>query len=268
MPGIVLMNYKGGVGKTTLTRELAGSMARKQQRSLCIDMDPQANLSRRLGFRPDPAGPVVPTLAGALKDNRTGGAADVLLPCGWDDPLAQHIDLLPASFDLENRISEAGVVGAVLRLRNIMTGLGGHHWRLYDCPPSLGHLTQMSLVAGGGEEQCGVVLVTEPEYDSLEGCIKAAEFVAGYAPVLGVPHLQVVGIVVNRNRNTELHQSNIAELVDRFGDLVWEPYMPLWNVLADAHNSAVPLHTMPGSKATDLSARIDVLADRLIKVMA
>lgn len=267
MPGIAFLNYKGGVGKSTLAREFASSLARRGQRSLVVDMDPQANLSRRLGFRPDLSAPVA-TLANALKEDRTGCAADILTPCGWDDPMAQYIDLLPSSFDLENRISEAGVVGAVVRLRNIMTGLGGHHWRFYDCAPSLGHLTQMALVAAGAEEQCGVVLVAEPEYDGLEGCIKAAEFVEGYAAVLGVPHLRLVGIVVNRTRNTELHNSNIAALVDRFGDLVWSPYLPLWTTLADAHNSAVPLHTMPGPKAPDLIERFDQLTDQLVKAMA
>lgn len=263
MPGVAVLNYKGGVGKTTFTRELAAALARQGQRSLAVDMDPQANLSRRLGF----SGHDRPTLAGAIQANRTGSAAEILTPCGWEDPLAASIDLLPSSFDLENRISEAGTVGAVVRLRNVMTGLGGHHWWLYDCAPSLGHLTQMALVAAGAEEPCGVLLVVEPEYDGLEGCIKAYEFMAGYAGVLGVPHLQVVGIVVNRARNTELHQSNIAQLVDRFGDLVWEPHIPLWTTLADAHNSAVPLHTMPGPKARDLVGRFGQLANRLTKAL-
>lgn len=265
MPGIAFLNYKGGVGKSTLAREFASSLARRGQRSLAVDMDPQANLSRRLGFRP--AAPVA-TLANALKEDRTGCAAEILTPCGWDDPMAKFIDLLPSSFDLENRISEAGVVGAVVRLRNIMTGLSGHHWRFYDCAPSLGHLTQMALVAAGGEEQSGVVLVTEPEYDSLEGCIKAAEFVRSSAGVLGVPHLRVVGVVVNRTRNTDLHNSNIDSLRQEFGDLVWEPHLPLWTTLADAHNSAVPLHTMPGPKAKELIERCDSLTDHLVKAMA
>ncbi|GGK10753.1 chromosome partitioning protein ParA [Pilimelia anulata] len=267
MPGLAILNYKGGVGKSTLARELAASLARRQQRSLAVDMDPQANLSRRLGFQSSLADPL-PTLAGAIKNDVTGGAADILTPCSWNDPLAQYIDLLPSSFDLENRISEAGTVGAVVRLRNIMTGLGGHHWRIYDCAPSLGHLTHMALVAAGAEEECGVLLVTEPEQDGLEGCIKAYEFMEGYAAVLGVPHLRVLGIVINRVRRTELHQENITKLVDRYGSLVWEPHVPLWTTLADAHNSAVPLHTMPGPKADELVTKFETITDRVIKEMA
>jgi len=267
MPGVAVLNYKGGVGKTTVVRELAAALARRRERSLAVDMDPQANLSRRLGFRSDPARPA-PTLANALKEDRTGGAGSIVVPCRWDDPLAASIDLLPSSFDLENRISEAGVVGAVVRLRNIMTGLAGHHWRFYDCAPSLGHLTQMSLVAAGAEEHAGVLLVAEPEYDGLEGCIKAYEFISGYAAVLGVPHLKVIGIVVNRVRNTDLHSNNVKDLVNQFGDLVWEPHLPLWSTLADAHNSAVPLHTMPGPKPRELQTKFDLLTDRLVKTLS
>jgi chromosome partitioning protein len=259
------MNYKGGVGKSMLTREIAAELGRRGQRALTVDMDPQANLSRRLGF---PAEASTPTLSWALQANRTGCAADVLVPCRWDDPLAAQIDLLPSSFDLENRISEAGVVGAVLRLRNVMTGLGGHHWRLYDCAPSLGHLTQMALVAAGAEQKVGVVLAVEPERDAVLGCIKAYEFVKGYAATLGVPHLQVVGIVINRNRGTEHHQSHIDALVGRFGGLVWEPYLPLWNVLADAQSTAVPLHAMGGTKAADMGKKIEALTDRLVEAVA
>jgi chromosome partitioning protein len=126
----------------------------------------------------------------------------------------------------------------------------------------------MALVAAGGEEQSGVVLVAEPEYDGLEGCIKAAEFVEGYSEMLGVPRLRVVGIVVNRTRNTDLHNSNIDALRDRFGDLVWDPHLPLWTTLADAHSSAVPLHSMPGPKAKELIERLDSLTDQLVKAMA
>lgn len=269
MPGVALLNYKGGVGKSTLTRELAASLARQyRQRSLVIDMDPQANVSRRLGFRPAP-GTAPPTLAAAIKEDRAGCAAEILTPCGWDDPLAQYIDLLPSSFDLENRISEAGVVGAVMRLRKVMTGLGGHHWRFYDCAPSLGHLTQMALVAAGGEQQCGVVLVAEPEYDGVEGVVKAHEFVLGYREVLGVPHMKVYGIVINKNRDTDLHKSYIAEMQDRFGDLVWGPILPLRATLADAQSSAVPLHSMPGGKKTDeMTGWFDQLTNHLVKAAA
>jgi chromosome partitioning protein len=45
MTVISIINYKGGVGKTTITANLAAEMAFRGQRILAIDLDPQASLT-------------------------------------------------------------------------------------------------------------------------------------------------------------------------------------------------------------------------------
>ena len=45
---ISLINMKGGVGKTTLAAQLAHAAARRDLRTLAVDLDPQANLSQAL----------------------------------------------------------------------------------------------------------------------------------------------------------------------------------------------------------------------------
>src|ERR1700760_3091711 len=45
MQVITVMNYKGGVGKTTMTANLGAELANRGHRVLLIDLDPQANLT-------------------------------------------------------------------------------------------------------------------------------------------------------------------------------------------------------------------------------
>src|SRR6476619_2012513 len=50
---IALANQKGGVAKTTTTLNLGVALAEKGQRVLCIDLDPQGNLTMSQGLNPD-----------------------------------------------------------------------------------------------------------------------------------------------------------------------------------------------------------------------
>ena len=46
---IAIVNQKGGVAKTTTTVNLAAALSEHGEKVLCIDLDPQANLTMSLG---------------------------------------------------------------------------------------------------------------------------------------------------------------------------------------------------------------------------
>ena len=202
---VAVANNKGGAGKTTVIAHLAEALAARGRRVLAVDMDPQANLSRRLGYGEAELADMV-TTSEVVAANRKGCAADGIVGCRWSLPahpgLIERIDLLPSRYDLEARVSEAGQLGSHERLDRGLAGVDEDYDTVFlDCPPSLGHLTQLGLAAADV-----VVLVLRPEFDHLQGAIRVRDFVAAYRHHLGRPDLAVVGVVVNEHdRRRGLH---------------------------------------------------------------
>lgn len=270
---VVIGNNKGGSGKTAATVNLAAALAEIGKRVLVVDLDPQANASRRLAAAFDPRQPT-PTTAEVIRDGGDGVAAQAVRPCGWKPgttadgrPVVygELIDVIPARFDLENRISEAGTTGAVLRLRRALAGVDDEHdVTLLDCPPSLGHLTQLALAAG--HEAVGTV---EPEYDSVEGALRYRDFIAAERnrEALGNMSLRLAGFIVSRVRaGVGAHTYQLDGLADTLGaGLVWEPQIPEWSVVKDAADAAVPLRSLGGGRAREMAGRFATLAGHVLR---
>lgn len=219
----VIANNKGGVAKTELTVQLAAALARAGRKVLVVDMDPQANATRRLGIEWDPATPI-PTMSEVIKADQDGAGEGAVIPCRWvrpdgtPTPEAENIDVLPSRFDLINRETEAGVVGAVRRLQKALEGwTDAYDVILIDTRPDLGHLVQMAMAAADT-----IVIPTDPNYDSVEAAIRVSDFVARHAMDIANPDLAVGGIVVTRRRTTKEHDFQIDGLREQFGDLVWD----------------------------------------------
>ncbi|EHK83646.1 hypothetical protein SZMC14600_18954 [Saccharomonospora azurea SZMC 14600] len=245
---------------------LAAALAETDHRVLVVDLDPQANASRRLGVRVDAANPV-PTVSEAIRESHAGeaggAAVEAILTPAWPEPYAEKIGLIPSRFDLENRISEAATMGAVGRLRRALAGVDDDYdVTLIDCPPSLGHLTQLALAAADV-----AVAVLEPEFDSVEGAVRLRDFVEAAAAELGNPRLRLAGVVVGRVRaNLGAHAFQIDGLPELFGsELVWSPTIPERAVIKDAADAAVPVATLGGVPAAGLAEVYRDLAARLLK---
>lgn len=259
-----IANNKGGAGKTALTACLGEALAARGRRVLVVDMDPQANLTRRFGYAEADLAQLV-TTAEVVRADEPGCAGQAVIGCRWALPLAEGLDLIPSRFDLENRVPEAGQLGAHLRLIRGLEGVtDGYDEVLIDCPPSLGHLTQLALAAADS-----VLVPVVPEYDHVAGATRVRDFLASSAAHLGRPGLAVAGVVVNdQDRRRGLHSWHLDSLRELFGELVWSPAVPSRSVLAEAVDAAEPLRAQAGAAARDLIAIFDELADRLEAVRA
>lgn len=281
----VVANNKGGVAKSQLTVQLAAALARAGKRVLVVDLDPQANATRRLGIIWDPSAPI-PTVSEAIKADQAGAGEGAVIGCGWmdddDQPTAEAelIDLIPSRPDLGNRETEAGVVGAARRLKKALSGWTDEYDAvLIDTPPSLGHLTQLAMAAADD-----VLIPVAADYDSVEGSHRVDDFVRVHGADLANPNLTVAGVVVTRYKKQLEDEFQVAGLIERFGDLVWSlggvvkqpgkedvllpKWLPEWARLKDADSAAVSLTAWRDERARATVGLYDKIAktyiDRLL----
>jgi chromosome partitioning protein len=198
---ITVLSQKGGTGKTTTVRTLADAYRRSGLDVLCVDLDPQGNLSDYFDVPADAAPTIADVLAGQAR------AAD-----------AVHNDVLPANLGLaEAELILSGKMGRELTLkRGLREVRRGYDLVLIDCPPSLGLLTVNALVAADQ-----ALITSEAEYFSLQGVEQALEVVELARESLH-PDLEWLGVVLNIADMRLVHSREaLRSLQERFEDKVF-----------------------------------------------
>jgi chromosome partitioning protein len=195
---ITVLSQKGGTGKTTTVRSLADVYRRIGLNVLCVDLDPQGNLSDYFDVPADASPTVADVLAGQAR------AVDAI-----------HEGVLPANLGLaESELILGGKMGRELTLRRALRDVKRQHdLILVDCPPSLGLLTVNALVAADH-----ALISSEAEYFSLQGVEQALEVVELAKESLH-PELDWLGVVLNIADMRLVHaREALEQLKDRFGD--------------------------------------------------
>ena len=238
----VVFNQKGGVGKSTITCNLAAISAQQGKRTLVIDLDPQGNSTQYLlGVSGDSLDSTLAdffdqTLNFKLNPKAT---SDFIVASPFDG-----LHVMPSHPQLEELQSKLESRYKIYKLRDALDELAGDYDCVYiDTPPALNFYTRSALIAANA---CLI------PFDCDDFSRRALYSLLENVEEIKADHnrdLRVEGIVVNQfQARASLPQKVVQELIDE-GLPVLEPYLSASVKIKESHEQAKPMiHLEPKHK--------------------
>ena len=238
----VVFNKKGGVGKSTITCNLAAISAAQGRKTLVVDLDAQGNSTQYLLGRNGADLDI--TIADFFDQMlnfrlRPKQTSEVVLPTPFPNLflLASHPSLQDLESKLESRYK-------IFKLRDALNELGKQFDVIYvDTPPALNFYTQSALIAA---DSCLI------PFDCDDFSRRALYSLMDSVEEIRADHnpgLRVEGIVVNQFQpRATLPQKLVQELVDE-GLPVLPTYLSASVKIRESHEQSQPMiHLAPNHK--------------------
>ena len=199
-------NQKGGVAKTTTTLNLAVAFKETGHRVLCVDLDPQGNLTMSQGIDPDKV---------------EKSLFDVLVHRMPIREIIQkrEIDIAVSSIDLAGaEIAMSTMIGRERALEKALDEVADDYdFVCIDTPPSLGLLTINALTAADK-----VIVPVQCEYLSMRGLVQLQNTLQMIKENLN-PGVEIEGILPTMLDARTVHAKEAVEILEEnFGDLVFK----------------------------------------------
>ncbi|MCB1929119.1 MAG: ParA family protein [Rhodocyclaceae bacterium] len=230
----VVFNQKGGVGKSTITCNLAAIGASAGGRTLVVDLDPQGNSTRYLlGDRADE---VEATLAGFFDQTLNFR----LNPLPTEEFVHRtpfdNLHVMPSSPLLEELSSKLESRYKIFKLRDALDELNEDFDAIWiDTPPALNFYTRSALIAA---DRCLI------PFDCDDFSRRALYALMENVEEIRADHnrdLEVEGIIVNQfQARASLPRKVVGELIDE-GLPVVEPFLSSSVKIKESHEQAMPM---------------------------
>lgn len=229
----VIFNRKGGVGKSTITCNLAAIAANSGKSVLVVDLDPQANTTAYLGHSgKDNVVGIAEFMESTVSRNyREFTAEDYIRKTSFE-----NLSLISASYSLVDLESKLEAKHKIYKLRDFLLGLDEEFDEIYiDTPPALNFFTLSALISA---DRCLLpydcdVFAREAMIDLME---ELEEIIEDHNPALIIE-----GVIVNQfQARAKLPQEAVKQLTkDKFKLL--KPFISSSIKVKESHASHTPL---------------------------
>ncbi|MCL1830044.1 MAG: AAA family ATPase [Oscillospiraceae bacterium] len=246
---ISIVNQKGGVGKTTTTANLAAAFTKAGKKVLCVDLDPQANLSLYLGYEGDDNPTISVLFVSHL--NQEKYVLDKAIRRN-----KENIDFIPSTINLAklevsimNEISREYILRGILRQSD--TALG-YDYILIDCLPSLNILIVNALTASDS-----VLIPMQPQLFAVSGTNDLINTVSKVKAFIN-PSLKYEGMLITMCDQTNTGKDVEGAIREEYGSLV---YPVVIHRSVEAPKSTVYRQSIVSMKDSKLGAEYSQIAE-------
>jgi len=255
----VVFNQKGGVGKSTITSNLAAVGAKRGRRTLVVDLDPQANSTRYLlGAEMADALPESGGVAGFFDQSLSFSLRNGVEEFVTASPF-ENLDVLPAHARLAELHSKLEARYKIYKLRKGLDPLAETYRDIWiDTPPTLNFYTRSALISAHG---CLIPFDCDDfARRSLYGLLEEVEDLRTDHN----PDLKVLGVVVNQFQSRARLPGELVRELREEGLPVLEPFLSSTVKVRESHQASRPMvHHDPAHK---LSQEFEALFDTVLKV--